>query len=644
MDALVNGVAVLGVGDGDQRVARPHPLSVEVEADGEHPTSAAASGTQVNAVFVRPLPATADETTVRSLFVDVADRIVGVDIRQGRLLRKKDRAFAIVTFSDPASVERALANDKRELGDLVVRLRIAKDDAALKMERRNRVLESRKKRPAVVHCSRESVVAALPAVSVSVDSWYATVRPKQETIDKRSEVITLLTRILADGFTRKALREAEGREFGLHLELFGSVPCNLSSDRSDLDIALIGDVTNPEAVLRAWYKVLKKRRLGITRLISGARVPVVKFQHRQLQLECDFTLKNDSDSQRSKTWLLRAYAEKDPRVPQLIAAVKFWSKARFIGDASKGSLNSFGYTLLVLYFLQHCSPPVIPNAQAMASSDEVAQATKNSPNPFLSSPFTSWRTDNTDSIGGLLYSFFKFYSIECSPTRQAICISTGEARTLPEAAEDRIAMFHDFQHFNYCIIDPFDKRDNVGRNVSMEIAVRIEDEFRRAYDLLSTCQPWEKVVEPVKRRQPKPPPSKRKDAANKELATPKGRSKTRHGEKSENPSSTDQKEDDTSEEAVASRGPVNAVMRKKRPKPARAQPPSANGAMTTAPPNDGMETLLLLLLQQTLESEIVIAGVRKRTVLRNKQTHLNLSPKSDARERLPPTTHDEGMP
>lgn len=83
-------------------------------------------------MFVRPLPATADETTVRSLFVDVADRIVGVDIRQGRLLRKKDRAFAIVTFSDPASVERALANDKRELGDLVVRLRIAKDDAALK--------------------------------------------------------------------------------------------------------------------------------------------------------------------------------------------------------------------------------------------------------------------------------------------------------------------------------------------------------------------------------------------------------------------------------------------------------------------------------------------------------------------------------
>lgn len=83
---------------------------------------------------------------------------------------------------------------------------------------------------------------------------------------------------------------------------------------------------------------------------------------------------------------------------------QFWSKARFIGDASKGSLNSFGYTLLVLYFLQHCSPPVIPNAQAMASSDEVAQATKNSPNPFLSSPFTSWRTDNTDSIGMFVLS------------------------------------------------------------------------------------------------------------------------------------------------------------------------------------------------------------------------------------------------
>lgn len=34
-----------------------------------------------------------------------------------------------------------------------------------------------------------------------------------------------------------------------------------------------------------------------------------------------------------------------------------------IGDASRGSLSSYAYTLMVLYFLQQRNPPVIPVLQ-----------------------------------------------------------------------------------------------------------------------------------------------------------------------------------------------------------------------------------------------------------------------------------------
>lgn len=40
--------------------------------------------------------------------------------------------------------------------------------------------------------------------------------------------------------------------------------------------------------------------------------------------------------------------------------MKKFAKVCDIGHASKGSLSSYGYTLMVIYFLQQCKPPVVP--------------------------------------------------------------------------------------------------------------------------------------------------------------------------------------------------------------------------------------------------------------------------------------------
>jgi DNA polymerase sigma len=34
-----------------------------------------------------------------------------------------------------------------------------------------------------------------------------------------------------------------------------------------------------------------------------------------------------------------------------------------MGDASRGSLSSYGYSLMMLHYLQQCRPPVIPVLQ-----------------------------------------------------------------------------------------------------------------------------------------------------------------------------------------------------------------------------------------------------------------------------------------
>lgn len=63
------------------------------------------------------------------------------------------------------------------------------------------------------------------------------------------------------------------------------------------------------------------------------------------------------------TQLLRAYCDVDERVAKLGIALKEWAKACDIGDASKGSLSSYSYIIMLIHFLQRSDPPVLPFLQ-----------------------------------------------------------------------------------------------------------------------------------------------------------------------------------------------------------------------------------------------------------------------------------------
>lgn len=62
--------------------------------------------------------------------------------------------------------------------------------------------------------------------------------------------------------------------------------------------------------------------------------------------------------------LVRSYCEFDQRVTPLISVLKLWSQ---VVGIPKKQLNSYGISLMVIYFLQRCDPPVLPCLQ---SSDQ----------------------------------------------------------------------------------------------------------------------------------------------------------------------------------------------------------------------------------------------------------------------------------
>jgi len=96
--------------------------------------------------------------------------------------------------------------------------------------------------------------------------------------------------------------------------------------------------------------------------VIQTRVPLIKITDHKTGLCCDISMENDLSLYKSA--LLRSYVAIDDRFPKLLALVKTWAQARNINDAAQHSLNSFGYTLLVIQFLQISSPPVLPCLQA----------------------------------------------------------------------------------------------------------------------------------------------------------------------------------------------------------------------------------------------------------------------------------------
>ena len=114
-----------------------------------------------------------------------------------------------------------------------------------------------------------------------------------------------------------------------------------------------------------------------------ARIPIVKFNFpysrngETILVECDLSLQNPLAC--LNTSLLHAYSKIFPSTCTLASIIKRWAKARDINEPSKHTLSSYGYVLMLLYYLTSSestgdggvitpeggnnSNPILPNLQ-----------------------------------------------------------------------------------------------------------------------------------------------------------------------------------------------------------------------------------------------------------------------------------------
>ncbi|KAH0628219.1 hypothetical protein JD844_009091 [Phrynosoma platyrhinos] len=273
-------------------------------------------------------------------------------------------------------------------------------------------------------------------------------------------------------YIRQNLESFIQQEFrGTKLSLFGSSKNGFGFKQSDLDICMTIDglETAEELdcikIIEELARVLKKHS-GLRNIlpITTAKVPIVKFFHVRSGLEVDISLYNTLALHNTR--LLSCYAAIDPRVKYLCYTMKVFTKMCDIGDASRGSLSSYAYTLMVLYFLQQRSPPVIPVLQEIYKEPKKPEILVDGWNVYFFDRLDElpaiWPDfgKNKESVGELWLGLLRFYTEEFDFKEHVICI---RRRNL-------LTTFKKQWTSKYIVIeDPFDLNHNLGAGLSRKM-------------------------------------------------------------------------------------------------------------------------------------------------------------------------------
>jgi terminal uridylyltransferase len=277
----------------------------------------------------------------------------------------------------------------------------------------------------------------------------------------------------------------------VRFEVFGSAMNGFGDEDADIDLS--ASLIDPNAdddkkqVLERIVSALTGNdrvvRDSITAVLS-ARVPVLKFLCKRSQgppVEVDICVSNILGC--ANTQLLRTYANLDPRVSILGKVVKAWAKKSRIVGTQDGMLNSYTYVLMVIDFLQNCTPPVLP---CLSEASEGIQPTTRIETEagrqkqthvvsFCHNP--KWASENKSSVGKLLAEFFAYFGRDFDWASNVVTIRrSSKERTPQQMSEGK----------DWVIEDPFELWRNMAGQSSEHGRCHILSALRHG---LALCTP-----------------------------------------------------------------------------------------------------------------------------------------------------------
>ncbi|KAF1831474.1 Poly(A) RNA polymerase cid13 [Decorospora gaudefroyi] len=313
---------------------------------------------------------------------------------------------------------------------------------------------------------------------------YDRLEPKQEDQDTRKQFVEKVQGILE--------KEFPGNKMTVHV--FGSSGNMLWTSESDVDICIQTPLQRLEE-MHPLAEALDKHGMERVVCIPAAKVRIVKVWDPQLKLSCDINVNNVAAIENTR--MIKTYIQLDDRVRPLAMIIKHWTKRRILNDAGiGGTISSYTWICLILNFLQTRDPPVLPVLHDLP--DRARDQTTGQPS--LSSfaddvdKLKGFGCKNKESLGQLLFSFFRLYGHEIDYEKETISVRQG--KRIPREEKGWHPGGGQKEGVNrLCVEEPFNTDRNLGNSADDYAWRGIHLELRRAFDLLADGQQLDKACQ-----------------------------------------------------------------------------------------------------------------------------------------------------
>ncbi|KAF3703399.1 Poly(A) RNA polymerase, mitochondrial [Channa argus] len=308
----------------------------------------------------------------------------------------------------------------------------------------------------------------------TIDQQITSLTESYQLTEENSRLRFLVCSLLKD-IAAAYFPECTIKPFGSSVNGFGKLGCDLDMFL-DLDGIRGWNVKMPKSGLSLEYQMKRANSeravtqsilsvvgecvdqfgpgcVGVQKILN-ARCPLVRFAHQPSGFQCDLTANNRVAMK--STELLYLYGELDPRVRYLVFTVRCWARAHGITSSIPGAwITNFSLTVMVLFFLQRRSSPVIPTLDHLRdlAGPTDKSVIEGNDCTFVSDFSKIQVQSNKETLEQLLCEFFEFYAT-FPFSRMSINIRKGKEQNKPEMAPLHIQ-------------NPFETSLNVSKNVNV---------------------------------------------------------------------------------------------------------------------------------------------------------------------------------
>ena len=186
------------------------------------------------------------------------------------------------------------------------------------------------------------------------------------------------------------------------VELFGSRTTDLQLPGSDLDVCVnYKDITVRD--MRRLADVVNARGLAsVMEVIDKARVPLVKFQHKESGLSVDISF-NTVSGQRTAD-MVKEYMDTFPELRPMVLVLKRWLQQRDLNETYRGGVGSFMLVLMIVRVLQ--------DLHKLGCATGMTERRKDVQVEFKSKRVQDSKMLARLNLGAALLYFFRYYGIE----------------------------------------------------------------------------------------------------------------------------------------------------------------------------------------------------------------------------------------